>query len=120
MNRDPFQPLGKPGGRRIDSSNISTERLRALVITNRPEVRMAETALTLAKAKLELAKREWIPDPALSVQAQRYNGASQAASEIAVGISVTLPWLNGKKYRAEEKEAGHYAACFHSDRVAAA
>lgn len=105
MNRDPFQSLGKPMGAAPNSQHFSVERLKALVITNRPEVRMAENAFTLAQAKLELAKREWIPDPALSVQAQRYNGGSQAVSELAVGISINLPWLNGKKYRAGEKEA---------------
>ena len=105
MNRDPFKPLGKPQGQYFDSSQVSTERLRALILSRRPEVRIAENGVTLAKAKLELAQREWIPDPALSVQAQRYNGAGQAVSEVGVGISVTLPWLNGKKYRAEEKEA---------------
>ena len=66
---------------------------------------MAEAGVTSAKAKLELAKREWIPDPALSIQAQRYNGASQVASEVSAGISFNVPWLNGKKYRAEEREA---------------
>ena len=66
---------------------------------------MAEAALAAAKAKAELAKREWIPDPAISVQAQRYNGASQAASEVSAGVSFSVPWLNGKKYRAGETEA---------------
>ena len=105
MNRDPFKPLGRPAAQTADSSIVSAEKLRALVIRNRPEIRMAETAVVLAKAKVELANREWIPDPALSLQAQRYNGAGQAVSEVAIGISVTLPWLNGRKYRAEEKEA---------------
>ena len=105
MNRDPFKPLGKPAGHAFDSAPVQPERLRALVIRNRPEIRMAEAALVLAKAKVELAHREWIPDPALSLQAQRYNGAVQAASELSVAISFTLPWLNGGKYRAGEKEA---------------
>jgi cobalt-zinc-cadmium efflux system outer membrane protein len=52
-----------------------------------------------------LAKRQWIPDPAISLEAQRYNGASQAVSEVDAGISFTVPWLNGKKYRAAEREA---------------
>ena len=67
----------------------------------------AEAAVTAAKAKLELAKREWIPDPTISVEAQRYNGASQVASEVDAGVSFNVPWLNGKKYRAEEKEAAN-------------
>ena len=105
MNRDPFSSLGKPVESRTHTALPSVERLRSLVFSNRPEVRMAEAGVTAAKAKLALAKREWIPDPALSVEAQRYNGASQVASEVGVGISFNVPWLNGKKYHAEEKEA---------------
>ena len=105
MNRDPFKPLGRLVGHAFHSAPVQLERLRAVVIRNRPEIRMAEAALALARAKVELAHREWIPDPALSLQAQRYNGAAQAASELGVGISFTLPWLNGGKYRAEEQEA---------------
>ncbi len=108
MHRDPFLPLGKPattGAQSTPSVLPSVERLRSLIFSNRPEVRMAEAGVAAAKAKLELAKREWIPDPALSIQAQRYNGASQAASEVGVGVSFNVPWLNGKKYRAGEREA---------------
>lgn len=107
MNHDPFAPLGKPfiAPLRADGANFSIENLRVRTMTHRPEVRMAEAGLAAAKARLELAKREWIPDPALSVEAQRYNEASQPVSEVAVGVSFNVPWLNGKKYRAGEKEA---------------
>ncbi len=104
MNRDPFSALGKPEDFAAHVPLPSVERLRAL-LANRPEVRMAEAGVVAAKAKLELAKREWIPDPAVSVEAQRYNRAAQAASEVSAGISISVPWLNWKKYRAEEAEA---------------
>jgi len=105
MNRDPFSALGKPATSNAHAALPSVERLRSLLFSNRPEVRMAEAGVTAAKAKLELARREWIPDPALSIEAQRYNDASQVASEVGVGISFNVPWLNGKKYRAGEREA---------------
>jgi outer membrane protein TolC len=105
MNRDPFSPLGKPAASSAHAALPSVERLRSLLFSNRPEVRMTEAGVTAAKAKLELAKREWIPDPALSIGAQRYNDAAQIASEVSAGISFNVPWLNGKKYRAEEREA---------------
>lgn len=66
---------------------------------------MATAAVTAARARLELAQREWIPDPAVNLQAQRYNRASQAASELSAGISINVPWMNWKKYRAGEEEA---------------
>jgi outer membrane protein TolC len=61
--------------------------------------------ILLAQEKLNFAKREKIPDPTLSVTGQRYNQASQIVSEVAVGISINIPWLNRKKYHAEEEEA---------------
>jgi outer membrane protein, heavy metal efflux system len=109
MNRDAFAPLGKPAALMPDAAHehLAVDHLRALIFSNRPEVRMAEAGITGAKAKLELARREWIPDPSVGVEAQRYNGGSQAVSEVSAGISFSVPWLNGKKYRAEEKEAAN-------------
>jgi hypothetical protein len=57
-----------------------------------------------ASAKVELAKREWIPDPSVSLGAQHYNAGSQAVSELNAGVSIDLPWFNPKKYRAGEQE----------------
>src|SRR5262249_50851001 len=54
---------------------------------------------------LELAKRNWIPDPIVGLDAERYNAASQVVSQVGGGVSIDIPWLNGKKYRAEEREA---------------
>ena len=105
LNRDPFASLGQPASDLPSAAAISTERIRDLILSNRPELRMAQATITAAKAKVELAKREWIPDPVLSLQAQRYNDASQAVSEVDAGISFSVPWFNGKKYRAGEREA---------------
>jgi outer membrane protein TolC len=58
-----------------------------------------------ASEKVQLAKREWIPDPSVSLQAQHYNAGRQAISEINAGVSIGLPWFNRKKYRAGEREA---------------
>jgi outer membrane protein, heavy metal efflux system len=105
MNRDPFAPLGRPTDNEENSLPAPVERLRQLILTNRPEVREAQAKVTMAKAKLELAKREWIPDPTVSLEAERYNAASQVVSQVGGGVSINIPWLNGKKYRAEEREA---------------
>jgi cobalt-zinc-cadmium efflux system outer membrane protein len=105
MNIDAFAALGRPADDLPKHAPVAPERLRGLVLSNRPELRMAQAKVAAARAGVELAKREWIPDPTLSVQAQRYNDASQAVSEVSAGISFSVPWLNGKKYRAEEREA---------------
>jgi len=105
MNRDAFSPLAPPVDAEIGEPNLSITRLRALTLANRPEVRIAAAAVEAQKARLQLAYRDWIPDPAVSLQAQRYNAASQAISELDAGISFTLPWGNHRKHSSEVHEA---------------
>lgn len=105
MNRDAFSPLGELAGQLPSRAALEVERLRPLILNHRPELRIASANIAVAKAKMELARREWIPDPTLSVGAQRYNDASQAVSELTAGVSFNVPWLNPRKYRAEESEA---------------
>ena len=119
MNRDPFAPVGHPVVNGDNSLPAPPERLRQLVLANRPEVREAQTKVIAARAKLELAKREWIPDPTVSLEAERYNAASQFVSQVGGGVSINVPWLNGKKYRAEEREAQGELSTAESDFVSA-
>jgi outer membrane protein, heavy metal efflux system len=105
MNRDPFSSLGRPILSEALPPDLSPERLRRLTLENRPEIRQAQSTVIGASAKVELAKREWVPDPSVSLQAQHYNAGRQAISEINAGVSIDLPWFNSKKYRAGEGEA---------------
>ncbi len=105
MNQDPFSALGRPVLSEALPPDLSPERLRRLTLANRPEVRQAQSMVIAASAKVELAKREWIPDPSVSLQAQHYNAGRQAISELNAGVSIGLPWFNRKKYRAGEGEA---------------
>jgi outer membrane protein TolC len=105
MNVDPFIPLGKPAVQDYDLKLPSIGELRSKIFLNRPEVRQAEALVTAALAKLQLAKRQWIPDPMVSLEADHYNAGSQVFSEINGGVSISLPWFNRQKYRAGEREA---------------
>jgi outer membrane protein, heavy metal efflux system len=105
MNQDPFSPLGRPVLNDALPHDFSSERLRQLTLANRPEIRQAQSMLIEASEKAQLAKRQWIPDPSVSLQAQHYNAGRQAISEINAGVSIGLPWFNSKKYRAGEQEA---------------
>ena len=106
MNRDAFAPLSLPGTASIKGPELSPSRLRPLLLTHRPEIKMAEAKIDMEKWKLQLARREWIPDPALMIKAQRYNDAGQAVSEVDAGVSFPLPWVNFRKYSAGLREAG--------------
>ena len=110
MNRDPFAPLGELVGELPSHAALDVASLRRLILNDRPEVRREAARVAGATAKMELAGREWIPDPAISVGAARYNDASSAVSEITAGVSFNVPWLNPKKYRAGEAEARANAA----------
>jgi cobalt-zinc-cadmium efflux system outer membrane protein len=105
MNRDAFAPLGQPEQTEIRSLNAPTEKARALMVANRPEIKIAQVKIDMEKSRLELARRNWIPDPAVTVQAQRYNDSRQAASEVDAGVSFTVPWVNPGKYSAAVREA---------------
>lgn len=105
MNRDAFAPVGEPTVTSFESPEMSAVDLRRLMLAQRPEIKIAEAKVQAQQSKLQLAQRAWIPDPALGLKAQRYNEASQAVSELDLGVSFTVPWVNFRKYGAEAREA---------------
>jgi outer membrane protein TolC len=105
MNRDAFAAVGPPAAATISEASLSTSRLHAITLAQRPEVQMARAKIDGEKSKLQLAHRAWIPDPALMVKGQRYNDAAEAVSELDAGISFTIPWVNPSKYSAGVREA---------------
>jgi outer membrane protein TolC len=105
MGRDAFQPVGDLAPAPAPTVDLNLDRLRALTIANRPEIRGAEHRLEAAKIRLELAHREWIPDPDVTLEGQRYNAAGQGVSEVDAGISFNIPWTNAPKYSAGVREA---------------
>jgi outer membrane protein, heavy metal efflux system len=105
MNRDAFAPIGSPAEATINEGNLSTSKLHAITLAQRPEVQIARAKINGEKSKLQLAHRAWIPDPALMVKGQRYNDAAEAVSELDVGVSFTIPWVNPSKYSAGVREA---------------
>lgn len=105
MNRMPQEPIGNPVANVPVMQSWSLDALRPVVLAHRPELQMARARIDAEKARVQMAKREMIPDPALRVGLSRYNEASNAVSEISAGVSIPLPWVNAKKYSAEVREA---------------
>jgi outer membrane protein, heavy metal efflux system len=105
MNRDAFNALGIPRKETLRRMDLPLTQLRARMMAQRPEVRTAQAQIEAEKEKVQLARREWIPDPAISVQGQRYNDTQHIASEFNTGISFSIPWVNYGKYSAGTKEA---------------
>jgi outer membrane protein, heavy metal efflux system len=105
MNRRAQAPLGQPVGLVFTPHAFSLERLQALALIRRPEIQRAQSVIEAARFGVELAHRQWLPDPMVNVKAQRYNGAGQAVSELDFGFSLPLPLLNQKKYSSGVLEA---------------
>jgi outer membrane protein TolC len=105
MNRPAQTRLGQPSELVFTPQTLSLEGLQTSAIALRPELRRAQSRIDAERFRLELANRQWFPDPALNVKAQRYNSAAQAVSEVDVGVSIPVPWLNWKKYSAGVLEA---------------
>ena len=110
MNRPPQSPLAKPPELPFFMLDLELDRLQALALERRPELLIASKKIEAAKARLEVARRQWIPDPNLRVEASRYNDASQPASEVMAGVSINIPWLNRRKYKAAIEEANQMKA----------
>lgn len=100
MNRPAQARLGQPSELVFRPQTLSLETLQTSAIAFRPELRRAQNRVDAERFRLELANRQWFPDPALNVKAQRYNSAAQAVSEVDVGVSIPIPWVNWKKYSA--------------------
>ena len=105
MNRDAFAPLGQPEETRINSARPPMDEARALMLASRPEIKIAQAKIDMEKSRVDLSRRNWIPDPAIRVEAQRYNDSRQGASEVDAGVSFTVPWVNPRKYSAAVHEA---------------
>jgi outer membrane protein, heavy metal efflux system len=105
MNHLAQASLGRPASLVFTPHKFSLNRLQALTLVRRPEMQRAQNMIDAEKFRLELANRQWFPDPLINVKAQRYNAASQFVSELDVGVSIPLPWLNREKYAAGILEA---------------
>ncbi len=104
MNRPPESPLGRLEELTFQPADLSLSNLEGLALANRPELVAAERKTDAAEARLNAARKGWIPEPNFRVEGDRYNGASQAVSEIDAGFSIDLPWFNRSKYRAAIRE----------------
>jgi outer membrane protein TolC len=105
MNRPAQSAIGQPSALTFAAQAFSLRTLQNIALAQRPELQRAQDRLEAERFRFELARRQWFPDPALNVKAQRYNDAAQAISEVDVGVSLPLPWLNWTKYKSGTLEA---------------
>ncbi|PZR73809.1 MAG: hypothetical protein DLM73_09755 [Chthoniobacterales bacterium] len=105
MNRPAQAPLAAPISLTFQPVHHSLVTLQRVALEARPEVQRAQNRIEAGKSRAQLARRQRVPDPTLNIKAERYNDTDRALSELQVGISVGLPFLNGRKYSAGIAEA---------------
>jgi outer membrane protein, heavy metal efflux system len=105
LNHKANSPLGRPKLLQPKSLGFGFEHLVTAALEHRPELHVAKSRIKAANFKLDLSKREWIPDPEIRVEARQFNGSGQGIREYDTGIFFTLPWLNPGKYSAGVREA---------------
>jgi len=103
-NRSARSPLGNPAPLTFRPSALASQTAESLAAKCRPEVLLAWRKIQAEQARLQLAHRQWIPDPAFQIKARQYSG-EPGVQEYDTGIIFSVPWTNPKKYRAGVAEA---------------
>ena len=105
MNRPPQSPLGLLPPLSPPELPGSLDNLQQMALAHRPDLQILQKKIEAGKARLTLAKREWIPDPEIRVEARQFNGGAKAIEEYDTGIFLKIPWANRSKYKAAIEEA---------------
>ena len=103
-NRPARCPLAMPEPLIFRAAPLAAQTAETLALRCRPEVLIGWRKIEAEKAKLQLAHRQWIPDPAFRIAARQYSGFGNIR-EYDTGIIFSVPWTNGKKYSAGVAEA---------------
>jgi outer membrane protein, heavy metal efflux system len=105
MNRLPTDPLEKPAGERPIHYPFTLDQLQQIALEQRPELQIAEAKVQAATHQISLARKQWIPDPEVRVEARQVKGAGTVINEYDTGVFIKIPWVNRAKYKAGVREA---------------
>lgn len=105
MNRPPTNALGRAVLPAVPSPDYDANDLEKQALLHRPELREAAQRIAATKARQDVAKRAWIPDPELRVEARQFEGGGARIREYDTGIFFNFPWINRGKYKAAIDEA---------------
>jgi outer membrane protein TolC len=103
MDRPATNALAAPEPNIFREFPFRPNDVEAAALQLRPELQGASNRIAAAKAQHDLARRAWVPDPELRVEARQYNGSG--IIEYDTGVFFNLPWVNPGKYRSAIAEA---------------
>jgi len=104
MNRSATSPLGEPAALTFTERSLGRSEAERIALSNRPELLLANQRVEAEKERRSLAKRQWIPDPQLRIEARQFKGQG-GINEYDTGVFFNAPWLNYSKYSAGVAEA---------------
>jgi len=113
LSRSPDEPLGAPEHPAVPRLDSSPAELSELALENRPDLAAQAAAIAREESAEELAQKNYYPDFEFSVGRFVNYGQSDGFGAMA---SVTLPFVNGKKYDAGVEEARARLSAARSDR----
>ncbi|GAC1697300.1 MAG: hypothetical protein NVS9B3_15060 [Gemmatimonadaceae bacterium] len=100
------------GARAADSPLPPLADLQALAVGGSPEIREHEAMIAVQAARLELARKEVLPDFALSLQ---YGQRSGRPDMVTALVSVPLPVFKGRKQDQMVTEGSAQLAALHAE-----
>jgi cobalt-zinc-cadmium efflux system outer membrane protein len=105
------------GARAADSPLPPLEALQDAAVAGNPTLRAHEAMIAAQAARLDLARREHLPDFDVSLQYGQRDGRRDMVSAT---VSVPLPVQRGRRQGARVTEAGAELAALHAEHAAAA
>ncbi len=105
MNRPARTALGQPVEVNVRPLRFNAGKLEALALQFRPELHLAANRIAAEEQRLQAAKRDWIPEPQVRVEARSFKGSGRGFNEYDTGVFFNVPLGNVGKYRAQEREA---------------
>ncbi len=105
MNRPASSSLGRPAALAFRALGWRPVTLETRVLAQRPEIAAAEQRVKAEEARLQLARKQWIPDPQVRVEARHFRGSGSTFTEYDTGVFFSVPWVNPGKYSAGVREA---------------
>lgn len=104
MGRTARTPIARPEPLVFNPFNPGS--MEQFAAEHRPEIAMAVRRIEAAQAEHQLAKRLWIPDPELRVEARSFReDGGGSIREYDTGIFFSIPWVNYRKYSVGVAEA---------------
>jgi len=103
MNRPAQESLPSPERSVFLAPDLDLAKMQAAALQHRPDLHGARRKIQAAEARASLARRAWVPDPEVRVEARQFERGG--FKEYDTGVFFNFPWFNRGKYQSAIREA---------------